>query len=123
MAQDSGPEGIAIESLLGSITRIQVRAAHARSVVSQALAALDVAVHPANPGPALFVLPLGLFFGRLGCFLGGCCFGLPTHSKLAVVFPGGSPASYEQAELGLLRDKSLPSLPVHPQTPLQFRRK
>jgi hypothetical protein len=58
MAQDSGPEGIAIESLLGSITRIQVRAAHARSVVSQALAALDVAVHPANPGPALFVLPL-----------------------------------------------------------------
>jgi len=60
------------------------------------------------------VLPLGLFFGRLGCFLGGCCFGLPTHSALAVVFPGASPASYEQAELGLLRDKSLPSLPVHP---------
>jgi len=60
------------------------------------------------------VLPLGLFFGRLGCFLGGCCFGSPTHSALAIVFPGGSPASYEQAELGLLRDKSLPSLPVHP---------
>ena len=60
------------------------------------------------------VLPLGLFFGRLGCFLGGCCFGLPTHSALSVIFPGGSPASYEQAELGLLRDKSLPSLPVHP---------
>ena len=60
------------------------------------------------------VLPLGLFFGRLGCFLGGCCFGLPSHSALAVVFPGGSPASYEQAELGLLRDKGLPSLPVYP---------
>src|SRR5688500_1890639 len=34
MAQDSGPEGIAIESLLRPITRAQVRAAHARSVVS-----------------------------------------------------------------------------------------
>jgi acetolactate synthase-1/2/3 large subunit len=58
MAQDSGPEGIAIESLLHPITRVQVRAAHARSVVSQALAALDVACDPLHPGPALFVLPL-----------------------------------------------------------------
>ncbi|MET0390648.1 MAG: prolipoprotein diacylglyceryl transferase [Polyangiales bacterium] len=60
------------------------------------------------------VLPIGLLFGRLGCFLGGCCFGLPTESLFAVSFPGGSPASYEQAEAGLLRDKWLPSLPVHP---------
>ncbi len=58
MAQDSGPEGIAIESILRSITRVQVRAAHARSVVSQALAALDVAENPVHPGPVLFVLPL-----------------------------------------------------------------
>jgi phosphatidylglycerol:prolipoprotein diacylglycerol transferase len=60
------------------------------------------------------VLALGIFFGRLGCFLGGCCFGVPTHGVLGVSFPGGSPASYEQAEAGLLQDKSLPSLPVHP---------
>jgi phosphatidylglycerol:prolipoprotein diacylglycerol transferase len=60
------------------------------------------------------VLPIGLFFGRLGCFLGGCCFGLPTDSRLGLVFPGGSPASYEQAEAGLLADKALASLPVHP---------
>jgi acetolactate synthase-1/2/3 large subunit len=58
IAQDSGPEGIAIESLLHPITRVQVRAAHARSVVSQALAVLDVAEDPMHPGPALFVLPL-----------------------------------------------------------------
>jgi len=58
MAQDSGPEGIAIESMLLSVTRMQVRAAHARSVVSQALAALDVAQNPIHPGPVLFVLPL-----------------------------------------------------------------
>lgn len=58
MAQDSGPEGIAIESMLQSITRVQVRASHARSVVSQALAALDVAQSVVHPGPVLFVLPL-----------------------------------------------------------------
>jgi phosphatidylglycerol:prolipoprotein diacylglycerol transferase len=60
------------------------------------------------------VLPLGLFFGRLGCFLGGCCFGLPTDSALGLIFPANSPASYEQAEAGLLASKALPSLPVHP---------
>jgi acetolactate synthase-1/2/3 large subunit len=58
LAQDSGPEGLSIETMLAPITRIQVRAAHARSVVSQALAAVDVAVDPIHPGPALFVLPL-----------------------------------------------------------------
>lgn len=58
MAQDSGPEGIAMEALLHPVTRVQIRAAHARSVVSQALAALDVALDPVHPGPVLFVLPL-----------------------------------------------------------------
>src|SRR3954451_17215592 len=58
LAQDSGPEGISIESMLQPVTRVQVRAAHARSVVGQALAALDVAADPLHPGPALFVLPL-----------------------------------------------------------------
>jgi phosphatidylglycerol:prolipoprotein diacylglycerol transferase len=60
------------------------------------------------------VMPIGLFFGRIGCFLGGCCFGIPTHSFLGISFPAGSAASYEQAESGLLADKNLPSLPVHP---------
>ncbi|HKP62156.1 MAG TPA: prolipoprotein diacylglyceryl transferase family protein [Polyangiales bacterium] len=60
------------------------------------------------------VLPLGIFFGRLGCFFGGCCFGLPTDSLLGLVFPAGSAASYEQFEHGLLPDKNLPSLPVFP---------
>jgi phosphatidylglycerol:prolipoprotein diacylglycerol transferase len=59
------------------------------------------------------VLALGIFFGRIGCFLGGCCFGIPTAGPLGVSFPGDSPASYEQAEAGLLRDKHLASLPVH----------
>lgn len=31
-------------------------------------------------------------FGRIGCFLAGCCFGKPTDSILGVVFPAGSAA-------------------------------
>jgi phosphatidylglycerol---prolipoprotein diacylglyceryl transferase len=60
------------------------------------------------------VLPLGIFFGRMGCFLGGCCFGLHTDSHLGVSFPPRSPASYQQFETGLLASKNLMSLPVHP---------
>jgi len=60
------------------------------------------------------VIPLGLFFGRLGCFFGGCCFGLPTDSALGVSFPGGSSASYKQFENHQLASTQLPSLAVHP---------
>lgn len=37
----------------------------------------------------LFVpsLALGEFFGRVGCYLNGCCFGLPTQLPWGVVFP------------------------------------
>jgi phosphatidylglycerol:prolipoprotein diacylglycerol transferase len=31
-------------------------------------------------------MPLGLAFGRLGCFMAGCCFGKPTDLPWAVVF-------------------------------------
>ena len=64
MAQDSGPEGISIEAILAPVTRAQVRAAHSRSVVSQALAALEIACDPMLPGPALFVLPLDRAMGE-----------------------------------------------------------
>lgn len=30
------------------------------------------------------------FFGRLGCFMAGCCFGSPTNSVFGVIFPTGS---------------------------------
>jgi len=33
---------------------------------------------------------LGLGFGRIACFLSGCCGGLPTDSFLGITFPGGS---------------------------------
>lgn len=36
----------------------------------------------------------GIFLTRIGCYLNGCCFGVPTDSFLGVQFPEGSPAWY-----------------------------
>lgn len=36
-------------------------------------------------------LPLGHAFGRVGCFLNGCCYGKPTECLLGVKFPAGTP--------------------------------
>lgn len=33
-------------------------------------------------------LALGYAFGRIGCFLNGCCFGLPTTVSWGMIFPG-----------------------------------
>lgn len=35
-------------------------------------------------------IPAGHCLGRLGCFLGGCCFGKPTEGSWGIVFPQGS---------------------------------
>lgn len=35
-------------------------------------------------------IPAGHCLGRVGCFLGGCCFGSPTDGVFGVVFPEGS---------------------------------
>jgi len=33
---------------------------------------------------------IGIAIGRIGCFMNGCCFGLPTKMPWGVVFPAGS---------------------------------
>jgi phosphatidylglycerol:prolipoprotein diacylglycerol transferase len=60
-----------------------------------------------------YCLPLGLFWGRMGCFLNSCCFGKTTGSLLGVVFPPGSPAWKHQEKLGLLTAAGT-ATPVHP---------
>lgn len=47
------------------------------------------------PGWALFDIfatgaPLAHGISRVGCFLAGCCWGLPTDSAVSVIFPEGS---------------------------------
>ena len=49
-----------------------------------------------------FAIPIGLGFGRMGCLLAGCCFGLQSESPLALAFPSHSPASEAQFRAGQL---------------------
>ena len=60
LLQDSGPEGIGIEKMLGHVTRATIRVTQAKAATAQGLAALNAAKNPANPGPALLVLPIQL---------------------------------------------------------------
>lgn len=59
-------------------------------------------------------LALGLFFGRLGCFLAGCNGGEVCGLPWAVGFPPGSSSYERQMELGLLEAGAESSLPAHP---------
>jgi phosphatidylglycerol:prolipoprotein diacylglycerol transferase len=48
------------------------------------------------------VIMIGLGFGRIGCFLNGCCYGAPSNLPWAVCFPYYSNAYREQAAEGRL---------------------
>ncbi len=61
-----------------------------------------------------FVVPLGLAWGRMGCFLAGCCFGRQCSLGWAVRFPAFSPASELHARSHRMAHEGLVSLPVHP---------
>ncbi len=55
-------------------------------------------------------LMLALFFGRIGCFLNGCCFGEPTNLPWAVRFPYGSFAYLSQVQPDLQRNRPEPHM-------------
>ncbi len=59
-------------------------------------------------------IPLGLAMGRLGCLLGGCCFGSVSSLPWGLSFPAWSDASRTHVKQGLLGAVSMPSLHVHP---------
>lgn len=61
----------------------------------------------------LMVLPLGQAFGRIGCFLNGCCHGrLVSH--WGIVYPKDSPAYLLQCWQGLIPPTAAQALPVFP---------
>ncbi len=57
LEQNTGPEGIDIERMLGHLVRCSVRVARPESAPTQALAALEAARGP-EPGPTLIVVPM-----------------------------------------------------------------
>src|SRR3954447_660553 len=60
-------------------------------------------------------LAIGTMFGRLGCFLNGCCFGDRCDNlPWATSFPRLSPPWSDQFHGGLIASGAPWSLPVHP---------
>lgn len=38
-------------------------------------------------------IPLGHAFGRIGCLLAGCCYGIPTTLPIGIAYPDGTPSA------------------------------
>jgi phosphatidylglycerol:prolipoprotein diacylglycerol transferase len=57
-------------------------------------------------------VPLGFAVGKIGCFLAGCCYGLPTPFGLR--FAKDSLCYNTQRSAGLIPGSAQSSLPVHP---------
>ncbi|MEK6606776.1 MAG: prolipoprotein diacylglyceryl transferase [Myxococcota bacterium] len=58
-------------------------------------------------------IAMGLFFGRMGCYLNGCCYGKVAASALGIVFPRHSEPWRHQLDAGLI-DRHDAMLPVYP---------
>jgi len=77
--QSDGTIGIAGLVFLGGVlTAVPVSAWYMHRKGIPFLKMIDVMI------PAL---ALGMGFGRIGCFLNGCCFGVPTDQPLGMIFP------------------------------------
>jgi phosphatidylglycerol:prolipoprotein diacylglycerol transferase len=57
-------------------------------------------------------LTVALIFGRIGCFLNGCCFGKPANVPCAVRFPYDSFVYFSQVNPNLKRNRPEPQLQV-----------
>ena len=60
------------------------------------------------------VVPVGQAFGRVGCFLNGCCYGRPADTWLSVRYPALSIPWHDQVNAGLLPAGAPASLPMLP---------
>jgi phosphatidylglycerol:prolipoprotein diacylglycerol transferase len=60
------------------------------------------------------LIALGHFFGRLGCFAAGCCYGWPTRGATSLSFPQRSLAFQEMVLQGLIPAGATGTPPLHP---------
>ena len=61
-----------------------------------------------------FVVPVGMFLQRIGCFLKGCCYGTVTSSDWGVKYGPHSSAFHDQVTAGVIPYTSSTSLSIHP---------
>jgi len=61
-----------------------------------------------------YVLPVGMFLERIGCFLNGCCFGTTTASKIGVHYAGEAIPYKLQYINGVIPSTAIHSLALHP---------
>jgi len=68
--------------------------------IAAGVAYFKIKKHPFLPyaDAAAPTVGFGIFLTRIGCFLNGCCYGAPTHSRLGVSFPSNSPAGYYEQQ-------------------------
>jgi len=59
-------------------------------------------------------LPIGQAFGRVGCFLNGCCYGKVTEAPIGVEYPINSSPWIEQVNNKLIHSSSQCTLSMHP---------
>ena len=64
----------------------------------------------------LFVMPIliGHTIGRLGCLLGGCCFGIQCQLPWGITYPLNSSVYFHQIQHGIISSNSLSTVAVHP---------
>lgn len=62
---------------------------------------------------ASFGIAFGLVWGRVGCFLAGCCYGGVTGETIGFAFPRWSPAWENHVTEHKIADLAATSLPVH----------
>ena len=82
----SGYVGIAGLSMMGGV------------ILAVLAAFLFFAIKRRSPWPVFDVMmpmfALGIGIVRIGCFLNGCCYGLPAHNHWGIIFPSDSAAGY-----------------------------
>jgi phosphatidylglycerol:prolipoprotein diacylglycerol transferase len=75
-------------------------------VLALVAAALFFKIKKINPWPVcdamMPMFALGLGIARIGCFLNGCCYGLPVHDHFGLVFPPESAAGYHYPGIPLI---------------------
>ncbi len=58
-------------------------------------------------------IAVGHAFGRIGCFLNGCCYGFQSDSS-GLAFPSGSAVYFDHLDAGMISSYAIKSLPVFP---------